>query len=87
MASAGLAPLLTHCLLVRCLRRPRLSPFHPLPPRGRPPPPAPQELGLVGLRIQRMPTQSGAEFNNPAAYPYLSVASPSCHDVTPLRAW
>ena len=46
-----------------------------------------QELGLIGLRIQRMPTQPGAEFNNPAAYPYLSVASPSCHDVAPLRAW
>ncbi|KAI8466522.1 MAG: cytosolic 4-alpha-glucanotransferase [Monoraphidium minutum] len=50
-------------------------------------PPVMQELGLVGLRIQRMPAQPGCEFNNPAAYPYLSVASPSCHDVTPLRAW
>jgi 4-alpha-glucanotransferase len=34
-----------------------------------------------------MPTQADQEFNNPAAYPYLSVASPSCHDVSPLRAW
>lgn len=46
-----------------------------------------QELGLIGLRIQRMPCEVGVEFNNPATYPYLSVASPSCHDVTPLRAW
>lgn len=46
-----------------------------------------QELGLIGLRIQRMPCTMGVEFNNPATYPYLSVASPSCHDVTPLRAW
>lgn len=48
---------------------------------------APQELGLIGLRIQRMPSEPGLEFNNPATYPYLSVASPSCHDVSPLRAW
>lgn len=46
-----------------------------------------QELGLIGLRIQRMPNEMGVEFNNPATYPYLSVASPSCHDVSPLRAW
>lgn len=46
-----------------------------------------QELGLIGLRIQRMPSAAGVEFNNPATYPYLSVASPSCHDVSPLRAW
>jgi 4-alpha-glucanotransferase len=46
-----------------------------------------QELGLIGLRIQRMPSEQGLEFNNPATYPYLSVASPSCHDVSPLRAW
>lgn len=46
-----------------------------------------QELGLIGLRIQRMPSEQGLEFNNPASYPYLSVASPSCHDVSPLRAW
>lgn len=46
-----------------------------------------QELGLIGLRIQRMATDPGREFNNPAAYTYLTVASPSCHDVTPLRAW
>ncbi len=42
---------------------------------------------MLGLRIQRMATEPGVEFNNPATYPYLCVASPSCHDVTPLRAW
>lgn len=46
-----------------------------------------QELGLIGLRIQRMATEPDSDFNNPSAYPYLTVASPSCHDVTPLRAW
>jgi 4-alpha-glucanotransferase len=50
-------------------------------------PPVMHELGLIGLRIQRMASEPGAEFNNPANYPYLSVASPSCHDVTPVRAW
>eukprot|EP00878_Enallax_costatus_P005731 GHUV01006009.1.p1 GENE.GHUV01006009.1~~GHUV01006009.1.p1 ORF type:complete len:779 (+),score=167.27 GHUV01006009.1:209-2338(+) len=50
-------------------------------------PPVMQELGLIGLRIQRMPTGPGIEFNNPATYSYLSVASPSCHDVSPLRQW
>jgi hypothetical protein len=48
-------------------------------------PARPQELGLLGLRIQRMPAQDGVEFNSPAAYPYDLVASPSCHDVTPVR--
>lgn len=57
-----------------------LPPTHPHPHH-------PQELGLIGLRIQRMPCAVGVEFNNPATYPYLSVASPSCHDVSPLRAW
>ena len=46
-----------------------------------------QELGLLGLRIQRMAQEPGKEFDNPANYPYLTVASPSCHDVTPMRAW
>jgi 4-alpha-glucanotransferase len=55
--------------------------------RARRTPHCAQELGLIGLRIQRMPTGPGVEFNNPATYAYLSVASPSCHDVSPLRAW
>lgn len=50
-------------------------------------PPVMNELGLLGVRIQRMSTEAGKEFNNPANYPYLTVCSPSCHDVTPLRAW
>ncbi|EFJ42152.1 cytosolic 4-alpha-glucanotransferase [Volvox carteri f. nagariensis] len=50
-------------------------------------PPVMKELGLIGLRIQRMATEPGKEFNNPGTYTYLTVASPSCHDVTPLRAW
>ncbi|MEW5319247.1 MAG: hypothetical protein WDW38_010411 [Sanguina aurantia] len=50
-------------------------------------PPAMQDLGMIGLRIQRMTSDPSQEFNNPAAYPYLTVASPSCHDTTTTRAW
>ncbi|GAX79494.1 hypothetical protein CEUSTIGMA_g6935.t1 [Chlamydomonas eustigma] len=50
-------------------------------------PPIMHELGLLGLRIQRMATEPGKEFDNPANYPYLTVASPSCHDIQPIRAW
>ena len=46
-----------------------------------------EELGILGLRIQRMPAEPGVEFGNPARYPYMAVASPSCHDVSPTRAW
>lgn len=52
-------------------------------------PPSLEKLGIIGLRIQRMPgwEDPDAEFANPATYGYLNVASPSCHDISPLRAW
>ena len=46
-----------------------------------------EEMGLLGLRIQRMPAEPWTLFADPAAYPYLSVASPSSHDMTPIRGW
>jgi 4-alpha-glucanotransferase len=46
-----------------------------------------EELGLLGLRIQRMPADPRALFADPPTYPYLSVASPSSHDMTPIRGW
>jgi 4-alpha-glucanotransferase len=46
-----------------------------------------EELGLLGLRIQRMPAEPWTLFADPASYPYLSVASPSTHDMTPIRGW
>ncbi|CAL5220743.1 g2802 [Coccomyxa viridis] len=46
-----------------------------------------KELGLIGLRIQRMPSEPDADFGNPANYPYMCVASPSCHDTSTTRAW
>ena len=41
----------------------------------------------AGLRIQRMPSEPDTEFGNPATYPYMCVASPSCHDTSTTRAW
>jgi 4-alpha-glucanotransferase len=50
-------------------------------------PPAMRDLGILSLRIQRMPADSSIEFDRPETYPYLSVCSPSTHDMTPLRAF
>ena len=49
-------------------------------------PPVLDELGILGLRIQRMPHEPG-EFGRPNRYPYATVCSPSCHDTTTTRAW
>jgi len=46
-----------------------------------------EDLGLLCLRIQRMPADPGRVFAEPAAYPYLSVASPSSHDMSTIRGW
>jgi 4-alpha-glucanotransferase len=34
-----------------------------------------------------MPSEAGAEFGDPSAYPYTTVASPSSHDTSTTRAW
>ncbi|KAF8403539.1 hypothetical protein HHK36_011643 [Tetracentron sinense] len=34
-----------------------------------------QELGLIGLRIQRMPSEPGLEFGIPSRYSYMTVRS------------
>ncbi|XP_044468053.1 4-alpha-glucanotransferase DPE2 [Mangifera indica] len=49
--------------------------------------PVMQELGLIGLRIQRMPSEPGLEFGVPSQYNYMTVCAPSCHDCSTLRAW
>lgn len=49
--------------------------------------PVMDRLGLLGLRIQRMPSEPGQEFGQPAKYPYSVVCSPSCHDTSTTRAW
>ena len=49
--------------------------------------PVMEKLQLLSLEIQRMPKQLGATFDDIAKYPYLSVATPSTHDMSVLRAW
>ncbi|KAG9129056.1 hypothetical protein Leryth_016878 [Lithospermum erythrorhizon] len=49
--------------------------------------PVMQELGLIGLRIQRMSSEVGLEFGIPSQYPYMTVCAPSCHDCSTMRAW
>lgn len=34
-----------------------------------------------------MPSGPDEEFGDPSQYPYLCVASPSCHDTSTTRAW
>jgi 4-alpha-glucanotransferase len=46
-----------------------------------------EDRGLLCLRIQRMPAEPRTVFADPAAYPYLSVASPSSHDMPTIRGW
>ena len=46
-----------------------------------------KELGILSLEIQRMPKVRGIEFAEPEHVPYLSVVSPSTHDMPTLRAW
>jgi len=45
------------------------------------------ELGLLNLEIQRMPKNSDNEFSHPSESNYLSVVSPSCHDMSTIRGW
>jgi 4-alpha-glucanotransferase len=46
-----------------------------------------KELGILSLEIQRMPKTPNVEFFNPEYAPYMSVVSPSTHDMPTLRAW
>ncbi len=45
------------------------------------------QLGILSLEIQRMPKKSGSEFFNPDEAPYLSVITPSTHDMSTIRGW
>jgi 4-alpha-glucanotransferase len=46
-----------------------------------------RELGILSLEVQRMPKQLGMEFESPASAPYLSVVTPSTHDMSTIRGW
>ena len=53
----------------------------------RPVPELMKLLGILSLEIQRMPKDMNQEFFHPASAPYLSVVTPSTHDMSPLRSW
>ncbi|RYF83400.1 MAG: 4-alpha-glucanotransferase, partial [Chitinophagaceae bacterium] len=44
-------------------------------------------MQMLALEVQRMPKKEADEFSNPAHSPYLSVVTPSTHDMAPLREW
>lgn len=46
-----------------------------------------KELGILSLEIQRMPKATGATFFHPKDAPYLSVVTPSTHDMSTIRGW
>ena len=46
-----------------------------------------QQLGTLSLEIQRMPKNPKTEFFHPADAPYLSVVTPSTHDMSTIRGW
>ena len=46
-----------------------------------------KQLGLLGLEIQRMPKALHVDFSRPADAPYLSVVTPSTHDMSTIRGW
>lgn len=46
-----------------------------------------KQLGLLSLEIQRMPKDPKTEFFHPNDAPYLSVVTPSTHDMSTIRGW
>jgi len=46
-----------------------------------------KQLAILSLEIQRMPKQQNTTFFNPANAPYLSVVTPSTHDMSTIRGW
>jgi 4-alpha-glucanotransferase len=43
-------------------------------------------MNVAALEIQRMP-KGATEFGDTSAYPYFTVCSPSCHDMSTIRGW
>lgn len=46
-----------------------------------------KRLGILSLEIQRMPKNTATQFFHPATAPYLSVITPSTHDMSTIRGW
>ena len=45
------------------------------------------QLGILSLEIQRMPKNPAREYFHPNDAPYLSVVTPSTHDMSTIRGW
>lgn len=50
-------------------------------------PDAMKQLGILSLEIQRMPKDAAHEFLKLPSVPYLSVVTPSTHDMSTIRGW
>jgi len=46
-----------------------------------------KQLGILSLEVQRMPKNPAIEFFHPKDAPYLSVVTPSTHDMSTIRGW
>lgn len=46
-----------------------------------------KQLGLLSLEVQRMPKGMNQDFSRPKDAPYLSVVTPSTHDMSTIRGW
>lgn len=46
-----------------------------------------EQLGMLSLEIQRMPKGGSKEFFHPTDAPYMSVVTPSTHDMSTIRGW
>jgi len=46
-----------------------------------------RQLGILSLEVQRMPKNPAREFFHPAEAPYMSVVTPSTHDMSTIRGW
>jgi 4-alpha-glucanotransferase len=46
-----------------------------------------ENMQMLALEVQRMPKKSGETFSNPSNSPYLSVVTPSTHDMATIREW
>jgi len=46
-----------------------------------------QQIGILSLEIQRMPKKLESEFFHPDDAPYMSVITPSTHDMSTIRGW
>ncbi len=46
-----------------------------------------RQLGILSLEIQRMPKNPQKEFFHPNDAPYMSVVTPSTHDMSTIRGW